>query len=458
MSIERKDDHDHEGWIEEKDLTPVETTFLTVLVWLDKRLRIVDYLELLETLYYRVNLQMPKSHTEQYNLDNKFWYWYPLYSLGFFSTLAYVVAAISGALLGFYYSPSAAAGACDIEAATVSYCTVAGIMTDLNFGFMLRSLHRWSAQVMTAAVFLHMLRVYFTGAYKEPREVNWLIGIILLSLTMVFGYTGYLLPWDQLAFWAGQIGVEMSLSIPLIGEWVAQLMFGGFSLGQATLQRMYILHVFLLPFVVTAVIGLHLALVWMQGIAEPHRTMSEDTNDDAARTDGTGIVPPDDETPTWRERKERTTGLSRLTYEYFERSRREDQDLREESDYVERDVLAFPVWPHELIRNLALTSFFVGMIFFLSATLPPHLGAPANPSQTPPIILPDWYLYWSFGLLKLGPLNPDLAIIGGEKLLADRTYGVLANVVVVGFIAIVPFLNKGARGAPSSSRSGRPSA
>ncbi|MFC3478683.1 cytochrome b [Halobacterium litoreum] len=271
MSVERKDEHDHESWIEEKDLTPIESTFLTVLVWLDKRIRIVDYLELLESLYYRVNLQMPKSHTEQYNLDNKFWYWYPLYSLGFFSTLAYLVAAISGALLGFYYSPSnAAAAASSIEGATVAYSSVASIMTELNFGFMLRSVHRWAAQVMTAAVFLHMLRVYFTGAYKEPREVNWIIGIILLSLTMVFGYTGYLLPWDQLAFWAGQIGVEMSLSIPLIGEWVAQLMFGGFSLGQATLQRMYILHVFLLPFVVTAVIAIHLGLVWMQGIAEPH--------------------------------------------------------------------------------------------------------------------------------------------------------------------------------------------
>ena len=178
--------------------------------------------------------------------------------------------------------------------------------------------------------------------------------------------------------------------------------------------------------------------------------MTDEPTDDERdpRTDGTGIVPPDDETPTWRERKERTTGLSRLTYEYFERSRREDQDLREESDYVERDVLAFPVWPHELIRNLALTSFFVGMIFFLSATLPPHLGAPADPSNTPPIILPDWYLYWSFGLLKLGPLNPELAILGGEKLLADRTYGVLANVVVVGFIAIVPFLNKGSARRP----------
>jgi quinol-cytochrome oxidoreductase complex cytochrome b subunit len=163
---------------------------------------------------------------------------------------------------------------------------------------------------------------------------------------------------------------------------------------------------------------------------------------------GTGIVAPDDETPTWRERKERKQGLSRLTYEYFERARREDQDLRMESDYVERDVLAFPAWPHEMIRNLALTSFFVGMIIFLSATMPPHIGPPANPSSTPAVILPDWYLYWSFGLLKLGPLNPDLSLLGGQKLMADRTYGVLANLVVVGFIAIVPFLNKGSARRP----------
>jgi quinol-cytochrome oxidoreductase complex cytochrome b subunit len=270
MSLEKKDEHDHNAWIKEKDLTPVEATFLTALVWMDQRLRIVDYLELLETLYYRVNLQMPKSHTEQYDLDNKFWYWYPLYTLGSFSTLAYVVAAISGALLGFYYSPSTAAGACGVSNASVAYCSIAGIMRDLQFGFMLRSIHRWSAQVMVAAVFLHMLRVYFTGAYKEPRELNWLLGIVLISLTMVFGYTGYLLPWDQLAFWAGQIGVEMSLSIPLAGEWVAQLIFGGFTLSQATLQRMYILHVFLLPFVVTTLIAVHIGIVWVQGIAEPH--------------------------------------------------------------------------------------------------------------------------------------------------------------------------------------------
>src|SRR6056297_1964107 len=267
MSLEKKDEHDHKGWMEARDLTVTEERYLAILMWLDKRFRLVDYLELLEDLYYKVNMQMPKSHTEQYGLDNKFWYWYPLYALGSFSTLAYIVAAISGALLGFYYAPAAAAAD---GSPTIAYDSVLLIMGQLNLGFFLRSVHRWAAQIMVAAVFLHMLRVYFTGAYKEPRELNWIIGIVLISLTMVFGYTGYLLPWDQLAFWAGQIGVEMSLSIPLAGEWVANLMFGGFSPGAATLQRMYILHVFILPFVVTTLIAVHIAIVWIQGIAEPH--------------------------------------------------------------------------------------------------------------------------------------------------------------------------------------------
>jgi quinol-cytochrome oxidoreductase complex cytochrome b subunit len=264
MSLEKKDDFDHYGWLKTKDLTPIETAFLTTLVFLDRRLRIVDYLELLENAYYKINLQMPKSHTEQYNLDNKFWYWYPLYSLGFFSTLAYIVAAVSGALLGFYYAPTATGDP------STAYASIEMIMTELQFGFALRSIHRWAAQIMMAAVFLHMLRVYFTGSYKEPRELNWLLGIILISLSMVFGYTGYLLPWNQLAFWAGQIGVEMALATPIVGEWAAQLLFGGFTLGQATLIRMYILHVFVLPFVVTALIALHIGIVWVQGIAEPH--------------------------------------------------------------------------------------------------------------------------------------------------------------------------------------------
>ncbi len=186
--------------------------------------------------------------------------------------------------------------------------------------------------------------------------------------------------------------------------------------------------------------------------------MSENTNtntetepdDKQVATDGSGpgIVAPDDETPTWSERKARTDGLSRVTYEYFERARREDQDLRTESSYIERDVLGFPAWPHETIRNMALFCFFTGMTIFLSATLPPHLGDVANPAQTPSVILPDWYLYWSFGLLHLDPLNPELAIAGGEKVMSDELYGVLANVITVGVIAILPFLNKGSARRP----------
>jgi len=185
--------------------------------------------------------------------------------------------------------------------------------------------------------------------------------------------------------------------------------------------------------------------------------MSEDSTaatdggtDEEARTDGgpPATVPPDDETPTWSERKERTQGLSQLTYEYFERSRREDQDLRQESTYVERDVLGFPTWPHEMIRNLAITSFFVGIIVLISAALPPEFMAPANPSKTPAIILPDWYLYWSFGLLKLNPANPALSVLGGEKLLSDQLYGIVTHGIIFGAITIVPFLNKGAARRP----------
>src|SRR5699024_12766572 len=144
MSLEPRDEHDHGEWLEEKDLTPIESTYLTVLLWLDRRLRIVDYLEILENLYYKVNMQMPKSHTEQYDLDNKFWYWYPLYALGSFSTIAYVVAALSGALLGFYYAPATAGD----PSSGSNWITV--IVTWLDFGSMITSLHRSAERVIPA--------------------------------------------------------------------------------------------------------------------------------------------------------------------------------------------------------------------------------------------------------------------------------------------------------------------
>jgi quinol-cytochrome oxidoreductase complex cytochrome b subunit len=143
-------------------------------------------------------------------------------------------------------------------------------MTKVTFGYIFRALHHWGAHMMVAAVFLHMMRVYFVGAYKNPRELNWLLGVILLNVTLLFGYTGYLLPWDQLSFWAGQIGLEMANTIPVIGEIIGNMLFGGPELSGATIIRMYYLHVFVLPLVGGALMVLHMAIVWMQGVAEPH--------------------------------------------------------------------------------------------------------------------------------------------------------------------------------------------
>ena len=178
--------------------------------------------------------------------------------------------------------------------------------------------------------------------------------------------------------------------------------------------------------------------------------MTDGGTDADARTDGgpPAAVPPDDETPTWTERKEHSQGLAQLTYQYFERSRREDEDLRAESTYVERDVLGFPTWPHETLRNFAITSFFVGIMILVAALMPAHFGEPANPGATPAIILPDWYLYWSFGLLKLNPLNPQLAVLGGNIVMSNELLGIVAHGIIFGIIGLVPFLNKGSARRP----------
>ncbi|MFA5861909.1 MAG: cytochrome b N-terminal domain-containing protein, partial [Candidatus Thermoplasmatota archaeon] len=139
-------------------------------------------------------------------------------------------------------------------------------------GFMVRSIHFWSAMIMVAAVFLHMLRVYFTQAYKKPRELNWLMGVGLMLVTLALGYSGYILPWSQLSYWAGTIGNEMAASSPpaIFGRTISAFLFAEEYGSQQTITRMYFLHVVLLPIVAAALIGLHIALVWIQGIAEPH--------------------------------------------------------------------------------------------------------------------------------------------------------------------------------------------
>ncbi len=197
-----------------------EKTFLWAFSWLDTRFRIQDYWGMSKNAYHSMHRQMPLTHAEKYKL-RIIWYWYPLYCLGGISFLAFIILVITGTVLGLYYVPGGEGDP------TPAYSSMEFIMTQLPFGYIIRSIHHWTTHFMVAAVFLHMCRVYFTGAYRNPRELNWLIGVALMFFTIFFGYSGYLLPWDSLAFGAATIGINMATATPLIGGWVAKALFAG---------------------------------------------------------------------------------------------------------------------------------------------------------------------------------------------------------------------------------------
>ncbi len=215
---------------------------------------------------------MPRSHAEKYELKT-IWYWYPLYCLGGIAFVAFVVLTITGILLGFFYVPD---GRLEINPTTQELTNPAWnsmlvIMNEIPFGFIIRGMHHWGAHVMIAAVFLHMLRVYFTGAYKKPRELNWLLGVILMLVTIMFGYSGYLLPANNLSEGAATIGINMTRAFPLIGDAQARLLFGDLNtLTGVYILRWYWIHVFILPLLSIGLMLVHMGLVWYQGVAEPH--------------------------------------------------------------------------------------------------------------------------------------------------------------------------------------------
>ena len=170
--------------------------------------------------------------------------WY----LGVISAVLFGSLVASGIYLMFFYVPSPASAYGDIQS----------LQTALPFGQYIRNVHRWSAHLMVLAVAAHMARVFYRGAYKSPREFNWVIGVVLLVLTLLLSFTGYLLPWDQLAFWAVTIGTEMAGYVPLIGDQVREVLLGGQEVGEATLLRFYVLHVAVLPAALVMVLMVHL--------------------------------------------------------------------------------------------------------------------------------------------------------------------------------------------------------
>ena len=173
----------------------------------------------------------------------------PAYTLGLglISTFLFVVLVVTGILLMFYYVPST----------TQAYDRMLDLRGTVAFGIFLRNMHRWSAHGMVAMVFLHMCRVFLTGAYKKPREFNWVIGVGLFLLTLFLSFTGYLLPWDQLAFWAITVGTSIAGYAPVIGKQIQFVLLGDTSVGQEALLRFYVLHVAVLPAVLVTLIGVH---------------------------------------------------------------------------------------------------------------------------------------------------------------------------------------------------------
>lgn len=169
------------------------------------------------------------------------------WGLGGTTLFMFLILTLTGVWLMFYYVP----------AVPHAYYSMKALETDVIFGMFARNMHRWAAHAMVIAVFLHMCRVFYTGSYKPPREFNWVIGVVLLFITFFLSFTGYLLPWDQLAIWAITVGTTMAESTPFIGKQVAFALRGGYSVGATTLIRWYTLHVLFLPLSCIALMAMH---------------------------------------------------------------------------------------------------------------------------------------------------------------------------------------------------------
>ena len=205
--------------------------------WLDER---TGWRQVWETLFLR---KLPKVN------------W--LYTLGSASLFVALNQGVTGILLTIYYVPTP----------DHAYDSVQYITTQVPMGWLIRGLHHWGASAMVVLVVLHMLRVIFYGAYKYPREVTWFSGVFLLLVTIGFGFTGYLLPWDQKAFWATTVGTLIAAAPPVVGEWILRIIRGGEEISAVTLARFFGVHIWVLPTALMLLLGIHMFLVFRIGIS-----------------------------------------------------------------------------------------------------------------------------------------------------------------------------------------------
>jgi quinol-cytochrome oxidoreductase complex cytochrome b subunit len=192
------------------------------------------------------------------------------YTLGSATMFAFLSQAVTGVFLAMYYRPDAAGGA---------YESIRHLTNDVFLGEFVRGMHRWGSSVMVILIFLHMARTFFFGAYKYPRELNWIIGSVLLILTMTMSFTGYLLPFDQRSYWATVVGVNINGTGPHVGPFLSDFLRGGAEFGATTLSRFYAIHMLLVPGLLAALIGAHLYLVTKLGTTAPPWLKSEVSED-----------------------------------------------------------------------------------------------------------------------------------------------------------------------------------
>jgi cytochrome b6 len=181
------------------------------------------------------------------------------YCLGGITLTCFIVQVATGFAMTFYYRPTV----------TEAFASVQYIMTEVNFGWLIRSVHRWSASMMVLNMILHVCRVYLTGGFKKPRELTWVTGVALASVTVSFGVTGYSLPWDQVGYWACKIVTGVPDAVPIVGGLLVEVLRGGVSVGQSTLTRFYSAHTFVLPVVAVVLMLTHFVMIRKQGISGP---------------------------------------------------------------------------------------------------------------------------------------------------------------------------------------------
>ena len=211
--------------------------FTKVFAWLDERLG-------LQTIYSVVlDRKVPKVN-----------WWF---TLGSASAILFVLQAVTGMFLTIYYVPSPES----------AYDSIQYLMNEVAFGWLIRGIHHWGASLTVIVVFIHMLRTFVLAAYKYPREFTWITGVVLLISTLGMGFTGYLLPWNQRAYWATTVGTEIAGTVPFIGSFINSVLRGGTELSAVTLTRFFAVHIWFLPAIIGALIGVHIYMVIKLGIA-----------------------------------------------------------------------------------------------------------------------------------------------------------------------------------------------